>query len=423
MSKLISELIPQNSLGNVMLFTYFMTLNQENTFKILPCGHGSYYPLKFNTENKDIIGGELNFFNEVFYSNHSKSNNIENSKFKLEINKKNDKCIIINILDNCFGHSLQKLLNIHIIYEKYNSDYDIIVLSNKALEYLIPKKINTCIIKYSFKELEECYNLQPILDSIKNQYDLFDFAPTSTYIKHNKIKKLKNFYFNEIKQKLPNKITFYYRKDSSRKWNGNYQRKNILKLYKLIKPFFQDEIKFYILGDLDNTKFPNWVIDKRINKFSKENDNYYNQIFSESIVTFGVMGSSMIIPSILSKMTIHLVPTHKKHNICEDMINFENSRFENYYKNINVNGNQLLSDVSPKKLANETILMFMCQLEKSYKEQFSLFENQKYNLGQTKYITNSNKYFNYFKAKKLKLKLEKTAYRKIKINKLIRLGF
>ena len=73
-----------------------------------------------------------------------------------------------------------------------------------------------------------------------------------------------------------------------------------------MKPYFSDETKFYVVGDYDKYKFPSWVIDKRVNEFNKKNNIINNKIFSESIITLGLLGSSMIIPSILSKMTVHL---------------------------------------------------------------------------------------------------------------------
>lgn len=416
MPKLFSEIIPTTLLENVQTFSYFDVLDTGKAIELIPSGHATYYPLKFSKASKKVLEGELNFFNKNLYENYNESNIIATSAYELNINKRKEKCLVVNVLDNCFGHSLLKILNLQKIHAKYGSEYDLIVLTPRSLKYLIPKdKFTICTIKYSYAELENCYNLKPILDHIKQTYASYDFVTTSTYETYPSAQDLRDFFFSELNEQKKEYITFYYRTNVTRKWAGKKQAKRVTKLFKYLKPFFNNQVTFKVIGEKDKHTFPGWIIDDRVETYNRTVDENYNTIFAKSIITVGVHGSSLLLPSLLSQTTTHLLSFHKRHNVAEDVVNFMESTLTSWYGNIHYFGNASLRNIAPKKLGDHIIILFSSYLEKKYKQEMVNLSTNKTIPSQAEYIETNFNYFDYNKTRERKNKLERISLYKSKI--------
>ena len=411
MAQLFSNIIDDFSKKNFKIFSFYSSIEASNIVTLIPSGHATYYPIKFNKSTKEILEGELNFFNKYFYENYTSPIKLSKSDYSLKLNPKKEKCLIINLLDNCFGHSLLKVFNLIEIHKKFNNDFDLLVIVPKSLEYLIPAdKFIFCTVNISFSNLEKCFDFSPILDKVKIKYKNFDCVTTSTYNQYSDKNVLLDFFFEKIDNNIQKNILFYYRSDRYRKWNGRFQGRNITKLYQFLKPYFSSDVKFIILGELDDYKFPSWIVDKRVNKYSPEVDKEYNQEFSKSAITMGVLGSNLVLPSLLSLSTLHLVPNHKRHNTLEDSISLIDSTFNTWYSNLQVFGNSSLNSIKSINLFSHIIILFSSFLEKKYKQDILKAQPNKPYINQNLYIEENYSFFNYKLAKEHMKKLERKSF-------------
>ena len=118
---------------NYIISSYFESsiVDSSKNIELLPFGHSRHFPIKFSLVDKQICAGELNFFNMVFYKNFKENNFVNPDKCILEQNKVTDKLIVLNCLDNCFGHALLKLFySISVLPEK---DFSFYYISNRIV--------------------------------------------------------------------------------------------------------------------------------------------------------------------------------------------------------------------------------------------------------------------------------------------------
>ena len=398
---------------NYILSSYFEAsiVDSLKNIELLPFGHSRHFPLKFSLTDKQIYNGELNFFNSVFYKNFKENNFVNPDKCEIEYNKLTDKLIILNCLDNCFGHALLKLFYaVNYIQNKDNS-FDFLVIIPKALNHFIKKKagVNCLIIDYSFSKLQECFVLNNEIDKIASQYKDVFIESVETYDSFDKDILIENLNLLKNDSNVSsekNKIIFYYRSDYFRMWNGKSQQKNCVALFSFLNSFFDKNIQFYVVGDLDKHQFPTWIKDERIAKFNKDVDFKYNQLFHTSLICIGLTGSHMLFPSLFAECTVHLHPAYKYKNMTEDTVVKKNTNeMFSAYQHLYYFGNYNCSDLKPDQLGRLILFHFQGLVEKKYK----LFVRE--NVSQKNWITENysflkldeiNTYRQQFNAKEAK---------------------
>jgi len=426
MNVLFSEFLTFEQLQQVNYYTYFPVMeteiNGDHMCQLLPSDHAIYYPLDFSVNSRTVLKGELNFFNKVLLENLQPGNYLPDAKVRWhQMNRQRKKqCLIINLLDNCFGHSFMKMLNIRDIYEEHKDKYDFCIVVPRSLEHFLPAGIFTVIsIDISFSESEEAYSLKRIIDQLKAQYEAIDFSVLDTYKEYTSKKELKDFFRLTDMEKAPvlshKIITFYYRADFYRTWGGRHQAKNIITFFKIVKEYFSDQVLLYVVGDKDNYVFPEWIYDRRADKFSAQVDYEYNAIFSNSLMTVGIMGSNMLAPSLFSDMSVHLIPEHKLANTAEEVINSNAYAIPACFENIYIYGDGLMNEYTPEMLASRLIVLYYTRLTKEYKHAcIGLLKNQGEVLSQKEYLVKFYPYINYNKAVMLKSDIQNNAYHKIR---------
>lgn len=389
---------------------HFILIKEKEIFSLLPLDHARHYPLSF-TEDKKILNGVLNFYNEIIFNNYNSSNLIEENEIESIFSQKNKQLIILNILDNCFGHSLLKLFHATKFYKNY-LEYDFLIIIPSSLKHYVRKSsgINQIIIKQNFKQIESCKILNSIIHQFTQKYSASFIGCLNTYNSYNEQELINTLELlpPTISSTKPKKdIIFYYRSDFYRKWCGNKQHKKIIALFSLLKSFFEG-IDFIILGEKDKIHFPPWIKDERINGYSELTDFYYNRLFNESIITVGLTGSHMLFPSLFSKMTVHLIPSYKIKNLAEDIVPVlsENSSL-NAYKHLYYYGNYNCSNISSSTLAIKILVHFQGAIEKEYKYSDSA-------LGQEAWVKERYPFFNYAKVQGVRAKFNKSESLKLR---------
>ena len=360
---------------NYIISSYFEASMVDSSKKIelLPFGHSRHFPLKFGLVDKQICAGELNFFNTVFYKNFTDNNFVNPDKCKIEQNKVTDKLIILNCLDNCFGHALLKLFYAVNYIQNQDKSFDFLLILPKALSHFNKKKagVNCLIIDYSFSQLQECFVLNNEIDKIAGQYNEVFIESVETYDSFDKAVLIDNLNLlnkDSLVNSVKDKIIFYYRSDYFRMWNGKSQLKNCVALFSFLKKFVDDRIQFYVVGDLDKQQFPSWITDERIAKFNKDVDFKYNQLFDTSLICIGLTGSHMLFPSLFSECTVHLHPAHKYKNMTEDtVVKINTNEMFSAYQHLYYFGNYNCSDLKPEQLGRLILFHYQGLVEKKYK--------------------------------------------------------
>jgi hypothetical protein len=400
-------------LSKVNYFTYFPCLVSDDQVRLLPSDHALYYPLEFDPTSKTIKKGELNFFNKVLHNKYHKNNILSDIKWKKDgRNTVLQKAVIINLLDNCYGHSFLKLLNLFNIYEKYGRDHDLWVITPSPISHFIPAdKFFVVEVSIGFNDAMNCYSLEPIIVSVKQQYAKYDFVTLDTYSLFKDRKAVVNFFpFLEHTSDKRKYLTFYYRSDYFRTWGGAGQSKNITAYFRELRTYFGNEIEFVVVGDKDGHKFPAEIIDKRTNAFGKAVDLVYNAIFSNSVMVIGLIGSNMLQPSMFCDFTVHLVPRSKVSIVAEEFFNLESPAIQNWFNNIYLFGNENLGDLSPSQVVEKTISLYLTYLAKCYKKEVFSDVYFKRQISQPDYLKEKFPFFQLEKANTLKQKITNESF-------------
>jgi hypothetical protein len=304
-----------------------------------------YFPETGIIKNKDYKTVKKNWFTEKLTAISKPSE--ETVEIEISIFKKSEHVIILNTLDYVYGHSLLFLLNLqHII--KNNKDLGIIVIVQPMLKWLIPVKYVTEIwtVKLEFRKL---VNFYPDLSSkinleINRFHNVFlssgHVIPTNENINIEDFTGISPYDFSN-QPSLP-KITFIWREDPDRLWIRNFyllkgckklgiskillpfHYLRVLRIFRLLKKRLNKEYEFTITGLGKFGRFPSYIDDQRIPIFNEESEKKLCQLYSQSVLVFGVHGSSMLLPSAHAGMTISLMPSKRWGNFAEDILFTEN---------------------------------------------------------------------------------------------------
>lgn len=413
-NRLFSSFLNPSEMEEVTFISYFACRRDENSLQLLPSDHCLYYPLKFDTSTRHIYHGELNFFNRVLFEKFKPENIISETKVALsKLQKKQKKALIINLIDNCYGHSFLKLLNLYNIYELFSAQFDLWVITPTAIKHFVPDaKFYVAEVSLGFNDAMNCYFLNPVVNKIKENYEAIDYVTLDTYSNYQNKIELKKFFPFTVKDLASQKkyITFYYRSDYFRTWGGSSQAKLISDFFKQLRTYFDKEVEFVILGDKDSHKFTNDVIDKRTNEFGKEIDQEYNGVFSRSYMVIGLIGSNMLQPSMFCDFTIHLVPRSKVTIVAEELFNITDSAIQNWFNNIYIFGNENLGDIKAGNLVEKVMLLYQTYLAKLYKKEIYADENFTSRISQSEFISKNFPFYKATEAIALKQKVTDTSF-------------
>ncbi|HRY32920.1 MAG TPA: hypothetical protein P5531_08120 [Bacteroidales bacterium] len=405
------------------------TVESETDGKVtlLPAdNHAAAYPLAFEMNTGIISHGKLNFFNRILFDG---INNIQDPASGEILWKPHQRmhsaCIIINLLDHCYGHALLKLFNLQAFWKKYGEHYDLCVITNPSLSVFIPDdKFAVIEIKKSFSELQQLWNLESILSLLGQQYRQVEIAVLNTYFQHHSKLELSSFFNLDKYIKRPGDrhyVTFVYRRDPYRKWGGKLQKRNIIRYFKFISEYFSKEVEYTLIGEKDRIIFPKWINDRRCTEYTAATEYEYAEILGSSIITAGVHGSHLIMASLLSTMLVHLVPPWKIHNTGEDSVNTVESTYINRQSEFNLNPGITGFYAGSRKAALSTLFRFAGLWEKQYK--VSVFDTPVGSpvISQDEFIGKQIPVFRYGLFRDFRIRRERNRLRLVKLLRIFRL--
>jgi hypothetical protein len=319
---------------------------KEEFLSNLPIGQGKLELFTLRKSDKKLFGNNKSKWLVDSFTNIVNNPIPTPIKFEIDIREKDKKeAIILNTIDNCYGHSLLFFLNLQNII-KNRGDKGVIVIIQPFLKWLLPTEGVTEVwtAHLSFNQVREYHS--DLTRNINEQTGRFD----KVYLSHaplcpkdvdiEKFSKIKPYGFEEKHtDKEKPRVTFIWREDINRFWFKSYWFYGGLRklgIAKVILPFHYMRILIflYLLNyRLKNENyqislaglgqfgwFPSFVDDQRVEKFNKETEIATTKIYAESTLVLGVHGSSMILPSAHAGMTVSIMPIKRWGNFIEDLL-------------------------------------------------------------------------------------------------------
>jgi len=263
--------------------------------------------------------------------------------FDVRIIKKYDNVIILNALDYVYGHSLLFFLNLQRILQHHN-DLGIILIVQPMLKWMIPDSdiAEIWTVNLGFRNFNNYYS--DLSDKINLQLDRFRLVYLSTghIIPTNKNIEIERFTrvkpYNFLAEPAHSEITFIWREDPDRLWIRNYyllkgcKKLGIGKIllpihlfrvkliFRLLKKRLGKKYSFSVAGLGKFGRLPSFVNDKRVLTFDDESEKKLCILYSQSILIFGIHGSSMLLPSAHAGMSVSMMPSRRWGNFAEDLL-------------------------------------------------------------------------------------------------------
>lgn len=324
-------------------------------YDTLPIGHDKLFPIQFSvtlnrvycsSRSKDWLAGPLI---------NSMANEGLNVTITKIVHKLSNKVVIVNCLDNCFGHVFTKVWNAYTLIDRH-PELGVIVIIPANLKWLLPDMIaEAWLIDIAVHICDQkISNLDEYVKMQLPRYKLVYLSHTYTHLDHTrfldmeKVLKMPRFNLAKFEEMAPT-ITFVLRED--RFWLSSlgmsFLYKVAIKLGKLhmMKSIFvarqnhlvkctAEKILMHVpnarifaigLGKTGKISFP--IQDLRMDKIIHSTEKEWNLIYSYSHVIIGVHGSHMLIPTALAAGFINLVPCHKIEHMAEDTLLPYNNRY------------------------------------------------------------------------------------------------
>jgi hypothetical protein len=344
--------------GKELLFQGMHVLTKcncnTNFYSTLPVGHDLLFPCSFDFNGKlfNATQEAKGWLIDPLIHSLTKTENQKVVQIEKEIKEQKEEAIILNCLDNCFGHVFYKLWNLPLLKSKYPNK-SIIVFIPRKTRWLLPDTFSEVwLFDASFKMLENYLtNLdQEIKQNLLPRFKNVSLSKAYTHLSLDKIN-LKDFVktdrfdlskFND----LPHQITFVLREDRfwhryrfeyflfkvfvklnlSKQifiWRQNYL---VDKVASLIKKNFP-QAKLVATGLCRSGSLSSLIEDQRKNKLTESDEKNWCGIYSSSHVVVGIHGSNMLIPTALAAGFVEILPREKIKHISEDILLNRSSRY------------------------------------------------------------------------------------------------
>ncbi len=252
--------------------------------------------------------------------------------------------ILVNCLDDCFGHVFTKLCNLTVVRKKYPSACLIAILPKK-MAWLIPNVVNeawmvdgeltsmkdriTGLDSFAHEQInrfDECmlHEVSIYADPVEVDYEDYLKIPSFDYTRRKEISAQVVFILREDRfwhrhgwEELLFKILVKMKWLNSLKGIlVNRQNKLVMQVVRKLREE-NKSLRVVVAGIGTSGSFPDTVTDLRKNEPSQDDEREWLTCFAESHVVIGVHGSNMIIPGIQAAAMVEIVPPYKVTHIGE----------------------------------------------------------------------------------------------------------
>ncbi|MEM9833329.1 MAG: hypothetical protein AAF944_22040 [Bacteroidota bacterium] len=323
-------------------------VTQTTYYHTLPTGHAAQFPVTFSSDGEEKYHSVAA---EVWMAAPLINSVLHELTIYPPIEKTQlhscSKVIILNCLDDCYGHCLYKLFNAQQHLDN-NSDFGLVIIVPRLLKWLVPSGVaEIWSVDAPLNQLSSW--VKSLDDVIKKELSRFQQAYLSLAIMELDLSTIDIRRFVEIEplqlnngKKTPKQVTFICRED--RFWLST---KLDQLLYLLSRKFrWERFFKSYFVRK-QNHKFDrvaHWLTkrdasitctavglgtwgslgelikDQRVEKItSEEIERQWCQLYARSHVVVGVHGSNMLLPTAFAAGFINLLPNFKEPHRGEDV--------------------------------------------------------------------------------------------------------
>lgn len=341
-------------------------------WKDFPASHGLYGPCVYNPATRKVDGlPGLEWWSEpmrkLFESPHQ-----TDTKFEVHRRRSFKSWIVLNTLDTIFGHSFLALLNAS-FYLRHYPHHGLIVVTTPELMRFVPKEV---------AEIWEVKTPAKLTDNWHDRLDEFFQARCqegevhiAAAVSHPEPSRYELSHFGiqpavgPVNTTAP-RIVFVYR--GTRVWGGSWKSESnrLTRLGQWLRIFWP-QCELRILGHAAlPDEVPGW------NDFTNRGDpNHDERLMAElaqADLVMGAHGSSMLLPSAISRLILEFVPLDKQPSLLQDFV-FDESRLntrQQIWRHRFLYGNSTLNDISPRRVAELINSMISMQA------QFDFFQSR-----------------------------------------------
>lgn len=295
-------------------------------YHTLPMGHDAQTPIAFSKD------GKMSRFDKsarVWLAKPLIDAVLRSTGYKPDIQRKNlkplkESIILLNCIDDCFGHSYAKLLNALRLMKVY-SDRSLVLLINPNFEWFVPEGVAEIWIVAG----QHIPNLQDFVKQQLKSVKRCDLSVAKVYhdlanIDSEPFLKTKSFDIAKFDE-LPYTVTFVLRDD--RYWHANrlddfinraFIKMNIQRLFRWYFVWKQGRLVRKTIKRLDGIHVN--IINTDVKPITSQLEKQWCDIYSRSHIVVGVHGSNMLIPTSLAAGFIEILPSHKIAHLGEDVV-------------------------------------------------------------------------------------------------------
>jgi len=302
----------------------------------IPVGHAVTYPCAVNLSTKEIFcQPDVHKWLGEPLLNSFEHPATERIPVTIEVFKRCSRVIILNCIDNYYGHSLLKLFNAE-RHLDVHTKFGLIILIQKNYRWLVPDGVaEIWTVDIPLSNAHHYYS--SVDEQIQQECKRFKQVFVSKAYSHPRVNDITRYTRCDTHNfQMDNyRITYIWRNDrpwinniylveAARKLNIFYplliiQNIKVRRLFGKLRNVFPN-IRFSIVGLGKKTSFPSWIEDLRTTSFTESQERNMCGIYAESRLVVGVHGSNMLLPSAHSGMTLDLMPSTRWANIAQDII-------------------------------------------------------------------------------------------------------
>lgn len=236
--------------------------------------------------------------------------------------QKSSRVVIVNCIDDLYGHSLLKLLNCS--RHLSSQDIGVCVLAPKALANLIPESVaEKWIVDIPLREGVRIFpKLAKWLQDRFHQYDEVFLSKTYCQLppEHYDLRQFLPSGLSPLKVNSRPVIAFHARHDRTWGSSTRHQDRRIKALFDELNWRFPS-VDFYVLGFGKPISLPQSNFhDLRTSSLNQKLELDWFSIMMATDVAIGVHGSNMLLPSGLAKSTVQLLPEFKYPTLATDLL-------------------------------------------------------------------------------------------------------
>lgn len=315
-------------------------------------GHSVDFPISFSADTTNFLYSKAA---DVWHArpliNAFKDNKTTSASIEKVTFSQTQKVVVLNCLDDCYGHVLWGLFNAH-RHLKEHAEFGLVVIIPKSFKWLVPKGVS------------EIWSLDIRLSSLNNRIDGFDdwitreftrfshvhLSKRYTQLDHHKIAledftKTKSFDLTNFNKK-PFRIVYILRDDRfwlSHRWMTFLHKVTVKYWQGLLNPFFiwvqnrlinktaqqlskRLDIEQYAVGIGKRGGLSRVVSDQRNKTIDEKTEKNWCEIYAGAHVVIGVHGSNMMIPTSLAAGFVEIVTDDKVAHFTEDILLRHNNR-------------------------------------------------------------------------------------------------